>query len=47
VRSRPRSIDDILDHPVGRVLDLFDIDNGAVKRWGEQIPAIGDASFET
>lgn len=40
--TRPRSVEDIIDHSVGRVLDLFDIDNGAVKRWGEQIPAIGD-----
>ena len=31
----PRSVDDIIDHSVGRVLDLFDIDTGKVKRWGE------------
>jgi 4-hydroxy-3-polyprenylbenzoate decarboxylase len=41
--TRPRSVEDIVDHSIGRVLDLFDIDNGAVRRWGEQIPAIGDA----
>lgn len=40
--TRPRSIDDIVNHTVGRVLDQFDIDTGAVKRWGEQVPAIGD-----
>lgn len=40
--TRPRSVEDIVDHCVGRVLDLFDIDSGAVKRWGEHIPAIGD-----
>jgi 4-hydroxy-3-polyprenylbenzoate decarboxylase len=33
--SRPDSIDDMVDHTVGRVLDLFDIDVGAVTRWGE------------
>jgi 4-hydroxy-3-polyprenylbenzoate decarboxylase len=33
--SRPDSIADIVDHTVGRVLDLFDIDVGAVTRWGE------------
>ncbi len=33
--SRPQSIDDIVAHTLGRVLDLFDIDSGTVKRWGE------------
>lgn len=32
--SRPRSVEDIVDHGVGRVLDLFDLDAGLVKRWG-------------
>jgi 4-hydroxy-3-polyprenylbenzoate decarboxylase len=31
----PKSVDDIVDHTVGRALDLFDIDNTLVKRWGE------------
>ncbi|MGM0632462.1 MAG: UbiX family flavin prenyltransferase [Pseudomonadota bacterium] len=30
---RPRSIEDLIDHAVGRVLDLFDIDPGIVQRW--------------
>lgn len=30
---RPTSIDDILNQTVGRLLDLFDIDPGVVKRW--------------
>lgn len=29
----PQSIDDLINHNVGRVLDLFDIDNAVVKRW--------------
>ena len=33
--SLPKSIDDIVDHTVGRVLDLFDVDAGMVKRWGD------------
>jgi 4-hydroxy-3-polyprenylbenzoate decarboxylase len=38
--SRPDSIADMVDHTVGRVLDLFDIDVGAVARWGETaVPA--------
>jgi len=30
---RPTSVDDLVDHSVGRVLDLFDIDPGIVRRW--------------
>ena len=30
---KPQSVDDLVDHHVGRVLDLFDIDPGLVKRW--------------
>ena len=30
---KPQSIDDLINHSVGRVLDLFDIDVGIVKRW--------------
>ena len=31
--NRPQTIDDIINHSVGRVLDLFDIDTGVLKRW--------------
>jgi 4-hydroxy-3-polyprenylbenzoate decarboxylase len=31
----PKSIDDLVNHTVGRALDLFGIDTGLVKRWGE------------
>jgi 4-hydroxy-3-polyprenylbenzoate decarboxylase len=31
--SRPKTLDDMIDHTVGRVLDLFDLDTGKVKRW--------------
>ena len=33
--AQPASVDDIVDHSVGRVLDLFDLDTGKVRRWGE------------
>ena len=33
--AKPDSLDDMIDHTVGRVLDMFDIDAGLVKRWGE------------
>jgi flavin prenyltransferase len=31
--NRPRTVDDIINHTVGRLLDLFGIDNSIVKRW--------------
>jgi flavin prenyltransferase len=31
--SLPQSVDDIVNHTVGRLLDLFDIDAGVVRRW--------------
>lgn len=33
---RPKTIDDLINHSVGRVLDLFDIDTGIIKRWSGQ-----------
>ncbi len=31
--NQPQTIDDLINHNVGRVLDLFGIDTKAVKRW--------------
>ena len=31
--SRPETIDDLVNHSVGRVLDLFDLDAGILNRW--------------
>ena len=31
--NRPETIDDIVNHSVGRVLDLFGLDAGILKRW--------------
>lgn len=31
--NNPQTIDDLINHSVGRVLDLFDLDPGIVKRW--------------
>ncbi|MEH6648491.1 MAG: UbiX family flavin prenyltransferase [Motiliproteus sp.] len=37
--NNPQSIDDIINHSAARVLDLFDIDVGMVKRWdGHSVP---------
>jgi flavin prenyltransferase len=33
--AKPESLDDMVEHTVGRVLDLLDIDVGVVRRWGE------------
>lgn len=33
--AAPHTLEEMVDHTVGRVLDLFDIDTGVVKRWGE------------
>lgn len=32
----PKTIEDIVDQTVGKVLDLFSIDSGIFKRWGEE-----------
>lgn len=31
--SRPTSVEDLVDHTIGRVLDLFGIEAGVVRRW--------------
>jgi flavin prenyltransferase len=34
--ARPTSIDDIVNHSVGRALDLFGLNSQLVSRWGEE-----------
>lgn len=41
--ARPQSLDQMIDHTVGRALDLFGLDVGGVGRWGEG----GSARTET
>lgn len=36
--SRPATVQDLVDHSVGRVLDLLDLDAGIVRRWREDSP---------
>jgi 4-hydroxy-3-polyprenylbenzoate decarboxylase len=31
--TRPKSLDDMVNHTVGRILDLFGLDAGVVQRW--------------
>jgi 4-hydroxy-3-polyprenylbenzoate decarboxylase len=33
---RPKSLDDVIEHSVGRVLDLFGIDSGLSRRWKDE-----------
>jgi flavin prenyltransferase len=40
--AKPDSIEDMVTHSVGRALDLFDIDTGLVRRWGEPGDGIDD-----
>lgn len=41
--SLPKTLDDIIDHTVGRVLDLFGIEHDLVRRWGENGPHADEA----
>lgn len=34
--AKPRSLEDMIDHTLGRVLDLFDLDAGTVRRWRDE-----------
>lgn len=36
--NNPQTIDDLVNHNVGRVLDLFGLDNAIVKRWAGAKP---------
>jgi 4-hydroxy-3-polyprenylbenzoate decarboxylase len=40
--QRPKTLDDIIDHSIGRLLDLFGIDLGTVHRWKD--PTISEPS---
>jgi flavin prenyltransferase len=40
--AKPKTLDDMVDHSVGRALDLLGIENHLVRRWGEEI-SIGSA----
>jgi flavin prenyltransferase len=33
--AKPQTIDEMIDHSLGRLLDLFELDAGTVRRWGE------------
>ena len=35
--AKPKTLEDIVDHSIGRALDLLGIENHLVRRWGEEI----------
>jgi 4-hydroxy-3-polyprenylbenzoate decarboxylase len=35
--ARPKNIDEMVEHTIGRALDLFGIETGSVRRWGEDV----------
>jgi flavin prenyltransferase len=42
--SRPASLTDMVDHTLGRVLDLFEVDIGKMRRWtGEKMRPVTEA----
>ncbi|MCH2342658.1 UbiX family flavin prenyltransferase [Pseudomonas sp. NPDC047963] len=48
--TKPASLDEMVDHTLGRVLDLFDIELGVVKRWREtpeDLPTLDEVEAST
>lgn len=39
--ARPASLEEMVDHTLGRALDLFGIDTGLTRRWGEDVHRSG------
>jgi 4-hydroxy-3-polyprenylbenzoate decarboxylase len=35
--AQPKSLEDMVDHTLGRVLDLFDVDLGVARRWSGEL----------
>jgi 4-hydroxy-3-polyprenylbenzoate decarboxylase len=44
--ARPASVDDIVSHSVGRALDLFGLESGVVRRWGETVGRVDTVSAD-
>ena len=45
--DRPATLADMVDHTVGRVLDLFDIESGMVRRWTGHPAGTASPDLET
>ena len=35
--AKPQSVEEVIDHSAARALDLFDLDSGRLRRWGEDV----------
>jgi 4-hydroxy-3-polyprenylbenzoate decarboxylase len=35
--AKPQNLDEMIDQTLGRILDLFDLETGLVRRWGEPL----------
>jgi flavin prenyltransferase len=44
--AKPRTLDEMIDHSLGRLLDLFGLDSGTVRRWGGTTKAKAKAKPE-
>ena len=46
--AKPQSVDDVVNHTVGRLMDLFSLDTGLVRRWpGGKAAAKNHANADT
>jgi flavin prenyltransferase len=45
--TRPRTIGNLVDQTIGRVLDLFGLDTGTFPRWGETISLLAEPERDT
>jgi flavin prenyltransferase len=45
--AQPASVEELVEHSVGRALDLFGIECGSVRRWGEDVGPNFDARADT
>lgn len=43
--AKPQTLAEMIDHTLGRMLDLFGLETGTVRRWGEPPPAEDRASI--
>jgi 4-hydroxy-3-polyprenylbenzoate decarboxylase len=34
--AKPQTLAEVIDQTLGRILDLFDLETGLVRRWGER-----------
>jgi flavin prenyltransferase len=42
--ARPKTLDEMVDHTLGRVLDMFELDAGTVTRWAGSSNAVAAAA---